>query len=307
MGSSYLYLNGLRVHYLHWNVGGEGRPLVLLHDLSANARFWELVGPALAQRGHPVFAPDLRGHGLTDRPDGPYAYADYRRDLLACLDAWELSRPVLAGQGWGAALAVDYAAHFSFGGRAPAGLVLVDGAIAGEEGLPGACAPAWRLPSTSPDGARLRDLYHRLGATYPNWGPDDPVIPLILNSYEVVEEQAEEPAANGDDPEHGERLIPRLRPHCQAALEQAASEQPLAAQYPRLSCPVLIAPARPPLPLSPEGEQALLQKEVLVENARRQIPNARVEWVPGTTHDVSLHQPERLAELIAAFTTELDG
>ncbi len=307
MKSSYLYLNGLRVHYLHWNLGGPGRPLVLLHDLSANARFWELVAPALAQHGHPVFAPDLRGHGLTDRPDGTYAYADYRRDLLACLDAWELSGPVLAGQGWGAALAVDYAAHFPIGGRAPAGLVLVDGAIAGEDGSTGSCAPAWRLPSTDPDGARLRDLYDRLGRTYPNWGPDDPVIPLILNSYEVLEEEPEAAAANGDDPEHGERLIPRLRPHCQAALERAASEQPFDAQYPRLGCPVLIAPAHPPLPLSPEQEKALRQKEVLVENARRQIPRARVEWVTGAIHDISLHQPGRLAEMIAAFTAGLDG
>ena len=37
----FLDLNRLRFHYVDW--GGHGRPLVLLHGLASNARFWDLV------------------------------------------------------------------------------------------------------------------------------------------------------------------------------------------------------------------------------------------------------------------------
>src|SRR3990172_1189951 len=100
MNSSYFLLNGLRVHYLHWNLGDAGRPVVLLHGLASNARIWELVAPELVLAGLVPLAPDLRGHGLTDKPDGDYGFETYRRDLLAFLDAAQVERPVLVGHSW---------------------------------------------------------------------------------------------------------------------------------------------------------------------------------------------------------------
>ena len=43
--------------------GGSGRPVLLVHGLSSNARLWDLVAVRLAETGHPVLAVDLRGHG----------------------------------------------------------------------------------------------------------------------------------------------------------------------------------------------------------------------------------------------------
>jgi pimeloyl-ACP methyl ester carboxylesterase len=51
--------SGVRVRYL---VGGEGRPLLLLHGLSGSADNWVELAPLLA-RSHRVVVPDLPGHG----------------------------------------------------------------------------------------------------------------------------------------------------------------------------------------------------------------------------------------------------
>lgn len=62
---------------------GEGRPLVLLHGfVSTGYVNWVKYGHAqlLADAGYRVIAPDLRGHGASDRSHDP---ASYPADILA--------------------------------------------------------------------------------------------------------------------------------------------------------------------------------------------------------------------------------
>ncbi len=63
---TYIEANGLRVYYEAY---GEGEPLLLLHGGTATSRSWASHLPAFAERFR-VFAPDSRGHGRTDNPDG---------------------------------------------------------------------------------------------------------------------------------------------------------------------------------------------------------------------------------------------
>lgn len=85
-----------------------GPSLLLLHGLTARWQTWEALLPSLRQGRH-LLAPDLRGHGRSDR--GPsYLLADYTGDILALLD--HLPRPLdLVGHSLGAltALAVTAA------------------------------------------------------------------------------------------------------------------------------------------------------------------------------------------------------
>jgi pimeloyl-ACP methyl ester carboxylesterase len=66
---------------------GTGRPVVLLHGFTATGATWFDAGPAhaLAERGHRVIVPDLRGHGASAAPDDPAAYPPdvLTDDLLA--------------------------------------------------------------------------------------------------------------------------------------------------------------------------------------------------------------------------------
>jgi pimeloyl-ACP methyl ester carboxylesterase len=86
--------------------------IVLLHGLSSNALMWAGVATELAQRGHRCVAVDLRGHGQSDKPTGPYDLQTVTDDVAMLLAAQGISRPVLVGQSWGANVVVEFAARF---------------------------------------------------------------------------------------------------------------------------------------------------------------------------------------------------
>lgn len=75
-------------HRRSYVVAGSGPPLVLVHGIGDSSATWEQVIPLLA-RDHLVLAPDLLGHGASDKPRADYSvggFANGVRDLLALLD-----------------------------------------------------------------------------------------------------------------------------------------------------------------------------------------------------------------------------
>src|SRR5438067_11391258 len=86
-----LMLNGLRFHYRGWG-SPEAPPLVLLHGFTGNARHWDTLARAMADRCR-VLALDQRGHGETDwAPDGDYMADRVHEDFAAFVEAVELER-----------------------------------------------------------------------------------------------------------------------------------------------------------------------------------------------------------------------
>ena len=89
---------GIRLAYRVWGSPGAP-PLVLLHGLGEGAADWDGVAPAFA-RHFRVYAPDLRGHGSSDRP-GRYSVELMAADALGFLDALQLDRADLIGHSMG--------------------------------------------------------------------------------------------------------------------------------------------------------------------------------------------------------------
>ena len=112
-----LTANGLQMRCLEWTKVGHaesqgGRPTVLLlHGLTSCAETWSLVAPALAE-GMRVLAPDLRGHGETDKPDGGYDYQSICQDLAGLLDGLGVEQTAVAGHSWGASIGALMAADY---------------------------------------------------------------------------------------------------------------------------------------------------------------------------------------------------
>ncbi len=102
----------------------DGRPLLLIHGVTASARIWWRVGPALAATGRRVTALDLPGHGLTGHWQGHHRFRDNARDVAAWIRAMDLDLPELqvVGHSWGAMTAAALPAA----GIRPATIVLVD-------------------------------------------------------------------------------------------------------------------------------------------------------------------------------------
>src|SRR5688572_14881377 len=69
-------------------VAGEGRPVVLLHGLTATRRYVVMGSKLLEKGGFRVIGYDARGHGESSpAPDASaYEYRDLVSDLLAVID-----------------------------------------------------------------------------------------------------------------------------------------------------------------------------------------------------------------------------
>jgi 3-oxoadipate enol-lactonase len=89
---------GIRLAYRVRGSAGAP-PLVLLHGLGDGAGDWDGVAPAFARHWR-VYAPDLRGHGRSDRP-GEYSVELMAADVLGFLDALGLDRVDLIGHSMG--------------------------------------------------------------------------------------------------------------------------------------------------------------------------------------------------------------
>src|SRR3954471_2261364 len=90
---------------------GDGPPLLLLHGIGNSAQTWAGVIEKLAAE-HTVLAPDLLGHGSSDKPRGDYSIAGYAhgmRDLLSVLD---LEQVTVVGHSLGGGIALQFAYQF---------------------------------------------------------------------------------------------------------------------------------------------------------------------------------------------------
>ncbi len=103
-------LHGHRVSYR--SGGKPGAPLLLLvHGITNSSASWEPVLPVLAQR-FSIIAPDLLGHGESDKPRGDYslgAAASLLRDLMLALGH---DQATIVGHSLGGGIAMQMAYQF---------------------------------------------------------------------------------------------------------------------------------------------------------------------------------------------------
>ena len=90
---------------------GQGPAVLLLHGLGCDHTTWEPVIDTLAKR-YTVIAPDLLGHGLSDKPRADYSvggYANGMRDLLTVLG---IDKVTVVGHSFGGGVAMQFAYQF---------------------------------------------------------------------------------------------------------------------------------------------------------------------------------------------------
>jgi pimeloyl-ACP methyl ester carboxylesterase len=89
---------------IHYQVEGEGPPLVLQHGFTSSLQNWYAYGYVAALRQHyQLILIDARGHGQSDKPYDPQAYALQHRveDVLAVLDALHVDNTHYLGYSMG--------------------------------------------------------------------------------------------------------------------------------------------------------------------------------------------------------------
>jgi len=261
---------GLSLHLREWT--GDREPFVLLHGLSSNSRTWESVAAQLAAAGHPVFAVDQRGHGLSDKPDEGYDFATITADLARLIDRLKLDRPLLVGQSWGGNVLLEFGARYPGLAR---GLGFVDGGFLDLRSRPD---PTWEntLADLKPpdlNGTLRAALKQRLRNHHPDW--TEAGLEATLGNFESLPDGT---------------IRPWLSLAHHVTILRAMWEQQPVALYPQIQEPVWIGAAsdrRQP------GWLAVKRRQI--EAARAGLARVEIHWFENTDHDIHIQRPAQLA------------
>ena len=156
---------GIPFSSISWG-DGRGRALILIHGVTASARIWWRVGPALAATGRRVVAVDQAGHGRTGHWRGHRGFRDNAADIAAWIRAAGLdhSDAQLVGHSWGGMTA----AALPRVGIRPATIVLLD-----PPAVPHALISQMASDPSEQPSRDLEVNRRKVAAENPTWGSED--------------------------------------------------------------------------------------------------------------------------------------
>lgn len=287
--SRIIHFSGLDMHFLEQ---GGGPPMLLLHGFPDHAAAWRPLADRLASTCR-LIAPDLRGYGRTSRPG---SVADYQLDYLigdvvALLDALELPNAYICGHDWGGVLA------FAVAERHPA---RVAGLIAFN------AAPPTVLQSLIWHDAeqRLASQYIRFlrsaeaDAVFNEANVDtllDRFLSVPLQSGQIDDTDLQAYRDAWTRPGVWQAMLGwyRAAPFDVPAVD-ACAPSPACTRAPLIAPPALIL----------WGDRDTIFVPAMADAAVQACRDARLERLPDAGHVPHRDEPERCAQLIAAFVAQ---
>ncbi|MCW8984880.1 MAG: alpha/beta hydrolase [Thermoanaerobaculales bacterium] len=94
---------------IHYEDEGSGEPVLLIHGHTMDRRIWDPVMPGFRNAGLRILRPDLRGHGLSTRPDFGYHMSHHASDMAAVLDDAGTDSATVVGYSIGGGVALEMA------------------------------------------------------------------------------------------------------------------------------------------------------------------------------------------------------
>lgn len=275
--SRFVRAGGLRWHVQRFEGGARARVL-LLHGTASASHSWRALAPELA-RDHDVVAPDLPGHGFTDRPpDAAMSLPGMAAAVLELIRAMAIAPDLVVGHSAGAAIAVQVALASS---RQPAGVVGINGAWSPLRGLPGRVMPAAAKLLAGPARAWSVPLIARLA------GDGGRIDRLLLGTGSHIDDE-------------GRRLYAMLlanRAHVEGTLAMMArwDLRPLWDALPALRADLLLLVGSHDRTVAPAQSFELA----------RSVPTADLRVLTGLGHLAHEEDAPRLAAEIRAFAARL--
>jgi len=106
--SAYVISNGIRIHY--WRAGEIGNPVMIMaHGITDYGLNWTSLAEKFKQ-DYDIIMYDARGHGFSDKPEGPYDLSTHVEDLAGLIRALAIEKPILMGHSMGGGTVALFAA-----------------------------------------------------------------------------------------------------------------------------------------------------------------------------------------------------
>lgn len=264
MGSA--TINGIQIAFTD---EGRGTPVVLLHAFPQSRAMWAPQIDALSKT-HRVIAPDFRGFGESDAPEGPYTLDQYADDVNALLDHLAVKQAVFAGLSMGGyTLFAVYRRHAD---RVKA-LVLAD----------------TRAQADTEEGRAGRAVMAQTAREKGAGAIAEIMLPKLLSPI-ALEADAE--------------LVGQVRAAIErtqvsgiaGALMAMASRPDSVPLLPQIACPTLVITGELDGPAPPADARLMAER----------IPGARLEIIPRAGHLSNLERPEEFTEAVRSFLRTLE-
>jgi pimeloyl-ACP methyl ester carboxylesterase/acyl-CoA thioesterase FadM len=249
------------------DVGGDGPAVLFIHGFPLDRTMWRPLSAALT--GWRRIAPDLRGMGHSDAPEGGYDLAAYADDLAGLLDLLRVDRAVVCGLSMGGYVAFELLRRH----RARIGALILMSTRATPDDAEGRAKRDAAIARVRRDGpAFLAD----------EW-PPKLLAPLSLQTMPEVVQQVRAMAA-GSPPVGiaGALWAMRDRPDSTALL-------------PTIDVPTLVLAGRDDQLIPPSAARAMADA----------IPGAHHAIIPSAGHLPPLEQPVNTGRVVREFLEAL--
>ena len=242
----------------------DGPALLMVGSLGTTLEMWEPQAAALTAE-RPIVRVDVRGHGGSPAPEGPYAIAELASDVAATLDELGLRRVSICG--------------LSIGGMI--GMWLAANAPERVERLVVICTSAHM-----PDAAAA---YRERAQTVREYGSPEPVADGVLGRW-FASDWAE---ANPDAVASFRRMLVATPAEGYAGCCEAIAALDLRSALPRIAAPTLVIAGSEDHATPPAHAEAIAAA----------VPSARLEVLDGAAHLASVQCPEAVTRLIDEHLT----
>lgn len=256
-GIQHFPLNGT---HLAVDIQGDGPAILFIHGYPLDHTIWQHQVAHLD--GWRRIAPDLRGMGKSDAPEGGYSMATYSADLAALLDALGVDQVVLCGLSMGGYIAFDCLRRWQ---SRVSGLVLM----------------STRAEADTPDGRKGRDAAVRLARQAGSSAIADGMLSMIVADSAPAETMDRVRAMMAATPLAG--ILGALD-----AMKGRPDSTPL---LPTLDMPALIVVGEDDQITPPEQARAMA----------RAIPRAQLMVVADAGHLPPVERPEVTTEALREF------
>jgi 3-oxoadipate enol-lactonase len=241
---------------------GSGPAILLIHGLGWDHSLWNPTVERLAGHYH-VIATDTRGHGATDKPEGPYDMEMFARDYAALADELGLTGVCVIG--------------LSQGGMIAQKLTLV---------RPDLVSVLVLISTSCKSDPSLRDNMEARIAAMENAGPEA--------AAGIAAESIFSPGWRAANAAALKRFIAWRSAMPTAPLNSATRalyDFNLSDDLPRIAVPTLVV----------AGQEDVLTRPKAMEEIAALIPGADFRLIPSAGHMIPVEQPEPLAALLDVF------
>ena len=287
---SYFEPNGCRIHYVH---RGEGKPILFMHGFP---QFWFLWRHQLDSLGddHAVYAPDMRGYNLSDKPQEVEAYRmrNMLGDIKGLVEELGIAPFTLVGHDWGGIVSWAFALKYP---ELLEHFVIIDS------------PPPFTWNRDLRESPKQREaVNYMLELSKPSPGPEELVAANDFAMLDAMLERIGSSDARLSDEERaayheawsqpgaiqgGLNYYRAARMGEQVAAGGVPEEYEAKIKAMRLEVPTLV--------IWGERDPALLVG--LTRGLEEWIPDMRLEVLPGAGHWVPYEQPDEVNRLIREF------